>query len=74
MLSRKNEPAIINYYSNGNIKKQVWLKLNKKHREDGPAVILYDINGNVIEEEYFLDGDKMDELTFLVKLENEKCL
>ena len=41
VLHRKNKPAIIEYYYNGNIEKEIYYNNGKIHRKNGPAIILY---------------------------------
>ena len=56
------------YYENGNIKEERWYKNNKYHRDNGPAIICYNENQNIINEEFYLNGKKVDELKVLVNI------
>ena len=59
---QKDGPAIVNYYENGKVEKEIYFLNSKWHREDGPVFIWYDENGNIEEENYFLNDRKCDVL------------
>ncbi len=53
----KDKSAIIEYYSNGNVKIKHYKNDNGKlHRIDGPAIIEYYMNGNMKYKAYCLNG------------------
>ena len=59
---------MICYYQNGNIKEEWWYKNGEYHRNNGSAIIKYDKNQNIINEEFYLNGKKVDELKVLVNI------
>lgn len=55
---REDGPAVIYYYLNGNIAKELYYKEGKLHREDGPAAIKYNMNG-IIDRIQFFKNNKL---------------
>lgn len=52
-----DNPAIIHYYENGNVKSEEWFSNGNEHRDHGsPAKIVYHKNGTVVREEYYVHG------------------
>ncbi len=58
-LHRDNEPALISYYSDENIKEEKWYKKgNLFHTSDNPSVKKYYKNGNIKEKEWVYSNGK----------------
>jgi antitoxin component YwqK of YwqJK toxin-antitoxin module len=55
---REDGPAKINYYENGNIKREGYYLNGKRYREDGPSIMEYYENGNIKEKGYHIN-DKL---------------
>lgn len=55
---RENDlPTIIEYYTNGKISEEKWVKNKKWHRDSGkPSHISYDRRGNITNKKYFVNG------------------
>lgn len=64
---RNNAPAKISYHENGTPKQQEWYKNNKLHNDDGPAMIKFISTGQKIDEEFFFDGEKIENQISLQK-------
>lgn len=70
---RENNPAIIHYYKDNNIRSKYYYANDKLHREDGPAIIDYYRDGEVKRECYYLDGIEItDELQIMIIEGNKK--
>ena len=58
-LFHPSQPADIEYYQNGNIKRETYVCTNEHHshayRKNGPAIIEYYINGNIKSEFWSTD-------------------
>ena len=50
------KPSIIEWYDNGQIKKEEWYKNNKLWRKKSPAIIEWYENGQKKEEGYYKNG------------------
>ncbi len=70
-LHRTDGPAVIEYYENGKVKKELYYFEGKIHRTDGPAVIEYDLEGNIKRKMFYLKGKKVSKKSFL-KVLNQK--
>jgi hypothetical protein len=57
VLHRIDGPAIVEFLSNGKIKKTEWFIYGKRHRIKGPAII-YDIAEKYTVNEWFCDGKR----------------
>jgi|GEM_PF-1825212 len=53
---RSDGPAVVHYYSGGEVQSQEWWVDGKRHRENGPAVLEFSLEGIVTGEQWFLDG------------------
>jgi antitoxin component YwqK of YwqJK toxin-antitoxin module len=53
---RDNEPAVIDYYENGNIKDKAYCINGNFHRENDYALITYFKNGDIEYQCYYLNG------------------
>lgn len=51
-------PALIEYFSDGRLKKEEYYSNGKKHRLNKPASIKYRKNGSLLHKMYFLNGKK----------------
>ena len=61
----KNDIIVITRFQSGNVSLKTYSKNGVFHRIGGPAVIRYS-NGKIIEQEYYLNGIRADELQSLV--------
>lgn len=61
----KNDIIVITRFQSGNVSLKTYSKNSVFHRIGGPAVIRYS-NGKIIEQEYYLNGIRADELQSLV--------
>ena len=62
-IKTKNEENLRKeYYRNGNLFEEKYLKNGKPHREDGPAIIWYYGNGSIKKEEYWLEDMVYDNI------------
>jgi hypothetical protein len=52
------------YYDNDkkNIHYEYYFRDNRIHREDGPAVIFYYEDGNIESEEYYYNGERIEDI------------
>jgi len=50
---RDDDPAVIQYYTDGNILAKIWYRHGMKHRKDGPAEILYTHRGSESDEKWY---------------------
>ena len=57
-IHRDGHPAVIEYYSDGEIKTEAWYKDGELHRKDGPAVVEYYRNGQKYIEEWYVNGKR----------------
>jgi len=61
VIHRETWPAIIHYYSNGNVWIKIWHHYGKRHRINGPAVIWYSSDGKTkVKELFFIDDHEFD--------------
>lgn len=60
--SKNTLPAVIEWWPNGNKRRETWLQHNVKHRSEGPAEIYYDESGNVEKENFFTLGVSKDRI------------
>lgn len=60
-LHREDGPSSIFYYENGDFEKLFWFQNDKEHRIDGPAAIEYNESHNIIYENYYLNGEKIND-------------
>jgi len=58
---REDGPTRTEYYQDGKIKYEAWLRNGRFHREDGPAAIYYTAIGQVQSEYWYLDGQPYSE-------------
>jgi|LSQX01.1.fsa_nt_gb antitoxin component YwqK of YwqJK toxin-antitoxin module len=56
VLHRKDGPAILRYYPNGNMEAIAYYKNGKLSRDDGPAIQRWSKNTDIIEENYYING------------------
>jgi len=71
---RKNGPASISWYPNGQKEFEIYYIDGKCHREDGPAYILWYSNGQITYEEYYINGFSKPIKYFLEQgLKMNKC-
>lgn len=54
---RKNKPAVIEYYEDGELMCEKWYKNGEYHREDGPADISYHKNGKVSSRRWCIENN-----------------
>lgn len=55
-IHREDGPAIIEYYSNGNIYYEKYIIHGKTNRNNGPSIIYYYDNGNIKFEQYLVNN------------------
>jgi len=55
---RKDAPAVIEYYEDGQIAGEFWHINNRRHRADGPAAIYFNKDGSISYKEYWIDGKR----------------
>ena len=77
---RKNGPALLIYYPNGNLYYKEFYIRDKCHKETGPASIKYDSYGKIVDKCWFLYGEQFskheynDVINFGNKIKNNKNL
>ena len=74
-LHRKDGPAEISYYENGNkISLEKYYINGNLHRENGPAIIYYFIDGSIRSKLYYFNGIefKPEELSFEMPIDTEE--
>ena len=61
--TRDDGPAVIHYHNN-KVTREAWYRNGYLHNDSGAAVISYDENGNIIQQEWYLDGERLSVFDF----------
>ena len=70
----KNQPAVIEYFEGGNIKKEMYYLNGVLHNEDGLAIKEYNEKGRIISEKYYINGKNFNKSDFQSVAANNKFL
>ena len=65
---KKNGPAWISYFTNGNIDIETYIKNGVRHREDGPAWIDHFMDGRIHKKLYYLNDKVYSEEDYIKQL------
>lgn len=57
---REDGPAFISYYPGNILNDALYYNNGKRHRIDGPACTKYFMSGNIIEEQYWVNDQRID--------------
>jgi len=65
---RTNGPAVIYFFSTGNVRFEIWFLNGKKHRIDGPSFIRYRENGMIHFKEWHYLGNRhrLNQLAYIL--------